>query len=98
MPARPRRPCTESEPGNKSVSDTESWARRLREGRIDRDCGLRLTRAMPEASRPRPAWLPPPDGSRDRRVDDPTNVWVVHLAGRMLLPLAIKARIPANAV
>jgi hypothetical protein len=53
---------------------------------------------MPEASRPRPAWLPPPDGSRDRRVDDPTNVWVVHLAGRMLLPLALKARIPANVV
>lgn len=53
---------------------------------------------MPEASRPRPAWLPPPDGSRDRRVDDPTNVWVVHLAGRMLLPPALKAGIPANAV
>jgi CDP-diacylglycerol--serine O-phosphatidyltransferase len=53
---------------------------------------------MPEASRSRPAWLPPPDGSRDRRVDDPTNVWVVHLAGRMLLPLALKAGISANAV
>jgi CDP-diacylglycerol--serine O-phosphatidyltransferase len=65
---------------------------------IDRTRALRLTRAMPEASRSRPAWLPPPDGSRDRRVDDPTNVWVVHLAGRMLLPLALRARIPANAV
>jgi hypothetical protein len=53
---------------------------------------------MPDASRPRPAWLPPPDGSRDRSVDDPTNVWVVHLAGRMLLPLALRARISANAV
>lgn len=53
---------------------------------------------MPEASRPRPAWLPPPDGSRDRRVEDPTNIWVVHLVGRMLLPLALRARIPANAV
>ena len=53
---------------------------------------------MPEASRPRPAWLPPPDGSRDSRVEDPTNLWVVHVAGRMLLPLALKARIPANAV
>jgi hypothetical protein len=53
---------------------------------------------MPEASRPRPAWLPPPDGSRDRHVDDPTNVWVVHLAGRMLLPLALRTGIPANAV
>jgi CDP-diacylglycerol--serine O-phosphatidyltransferase len=50
------------------------------------------------SARPRPAWLAPPDGSRDRRVDDPTNVWVVHLAGRMLLPLALRARIPANAV
>ena len=49
-------------------------------------------------ARSRPAWLPPPDGSRDRRVDDPTNIWVVHLAGRMLLPLTLKARIPANAV
>jgi hypothetical protein len=49
-------------------------------------------------ARPRPAWLPPPDGSRDRRIDDPTNVWVVHLAGRMLLPLALKARISANSV
>ena len=53
---------------------------------------------MPEASRSRPAWLPPPDGSRDRRVDDPTNVWVVHLAARMLLPPALKAGISANAV
>ena len=53
---------------------------------------------MPEASRPRPAWLPPPDGSRDARVEDPTNIWIVHLAGRMLLPLALRARIPANAV
>ncbi len=49
-------------------------------------------------ARPRPAWLPPPDGSRDLRIEDPTNLWVVHLAGRMLLPLALRARIPANAV
>ncbi|HYI40860.1 MAG TPA: CDP-alcohol phosphatidyltransferase family protein [Allosphingosinicella sp.] len=48
--------------------------------------------------RPRPAWLPPPDGSRDPRIEDPTNHWIVHLAGRMLLPLALKARIPANLV
>jgi hypothetical protein len=53
---------------------------------------------MPEASRPRPAWLPPPDGSRERRIDDPTNVWVVHLAARMLLPPVLKAGISANAV
>ena len=50
------------------------------------------------SARPRPAWLPPPDGSRDLRVEDPTNHWVVHLAGRMLLPLALKARLSANAV
>jgi hypothetical protein len=50
------------------------------------------------SARPRPAWLPPPDGSRDLRVEDPTNLWVVHLIGRMLLPLALKARISANAV
>jgi hypothetical protein len=49
-------------------------------------------------ARPRPAWLPPPDGSRDLRVEDPTNLWVVHLAGRMLLPLALRARISANMV
>ncbi|HYE29684.1 MAG TPA: CDP-alcohol phosphatidyltransferase family protein [Allosphingosinicella sp.] len=49
-------------------------------------------------ARPRPAWLPPPDGSRDLRVEDPTNQRVVHLAARMLLPLALRARIPANAV
>jgi hypothetical protein len=50
------------------------------------------------SARPRPAWLPPPDGSRDLRIEDPTNQWVVHLAGRMLLPLALKARISANIV
>jgi hypothetical protein len=46
----------------------------------------------------RPRWLPPPDGSRDPRTEDPTNVWLVHLAGRMLLPTALQLRIPANAV
>ncbi|HYD37064.1 MAG TPA: CDP-alcohol phosphatidyltransferase family protein [Allosphingosinicella sp.] len=53
---------------------------------------------MSEASHPRPAWLPPPDGSRDPRVDDPTNVRIVHLAARMLLPLALRLGISANAV
>jgi hypothetical protein len=48
--------------------------------------------------RPRPAWLPPPDGSRDLRVEDPTNHRVVHLIGRMLLPLALRAGISANMV
>jgi len=64
---------------------------------IDPDPGSGLT-ASAMSVRPRPAWLPPPDGSRDLRVEDPTNLWVVHLAGRMLLPLALRSRIPANAV
>jgi hypothetical protein len=42
--------------------------------------------------------IPPPDGSRDPRTEDPSNVWFVHLVGRMLLPLALRLRIPANAV
>lgn len=42
--------------------------------------------------------LPRPDGSRDRRIEDPTNLWLVHPAGRLLLPLAVRLRIPANAV
>lgn len=42
--------------------------------------------------------IPPPDGSRDPRTEDPTNVWFVHLVGRMLLPAALRLRIPANAV
>jgi hypothetical protein len=49
-------------------------------------------------TRPGLRWPPPPDGSRDLRTEDPTNPWVVHLAGRMLLPLALRLRIPANAV
>lgn len=44
------------------------------------------------------AWLPPPDGSRDHRIDDPTNVWLVHPAGRALLPLALRLGISANSV
>ncbi|MBV8685876.1 MAG: CDP-alcohol phosphatidyltransferase family protein [Alphaproteobacteria bacterium] len=46
----------------------------------------------------RPHWLPRPDGSRDLATDDPTNVWFVHPLGRLLLPLALRLRIPANAV
>ena len=45
-----------------------------------------------------PSWLPRPDGSRDRRVEDPSNLFVVHLAGRILLPLALRMRISANLV
>jgi CDP-diacylglycerol--serine O-phosphatidyltransferase len=46
----------------------------------------------------RPGAIPPPDGSRDRRIDDPTNIWFVHLIGRMLLPAALRLGVPANAV
>jgi phosphatidylglycerophosphate synthase len=38
------------------------------------------------------------DQSRDRRIEDPTNLWVVHPAARALLPWAIRSGIPANAV
>jgi len=42
--------------------------------------------------------LPPPDGSRDSRVEDPTNRYVVHLTGRALLPLALRLGVSANLV
>ncbi|MBB5716120.1 CDP-alcohol phosphatidyltransferase family protein [Sphingomonas aerophila] len=42
--------------------------------------------------------VPPPDGSRDRRIEDPTNLWVIHPAGRALLPVALRFRVSANAV
>ncbi len=38
------------------------------------------------------------DQSRDPRIEDPTNLWVVHPASRALLPLALKHGISANAV
>ncbi len=40
--------------------------------------------------------VPPPDGSRDLRTEDPTNIWFVHLVGRLLLPAALRLGIPAN--
>lgn len=42
--------------------------------------------------------LPSPDGSRDLRIEDPTNRWIIHLAGRMLLPVALRLRLSANMV
>ncbi|MCW4460718.1 CDP-alcohol phosphatidyltransferase family protein [Sphingomonas sp. BT-65] len=42
--------------------------------------------------------LPPPDQSRDRRIEDPTNLWLIHPAGRLLLPWFVARGIPANAV
>ena len=41
---------------------------------------------------------PPPDGSRDRRIEDPSNRWLIHPAARALLPLAVRLRVSANAV
>ena len=41
---------------------------------------------------------PPPDGSRDRRIEDPTNLWLIHPASRRLLPLALAWRVSANMV
>jgi len=41
---------------------------------------------------------PPPDGSRDRRIEDPTNLWIIHPAARALLPWAVEHRVSANLV
>jgi CDP-diacylglycerol--serine O-phosphatidyltransferase len=41
---------------------------------------------------------PMPDGSRDLRIEDPTNLWIIHPAGRLLLPWFIARRISANSV
>ena len=45
-----------------------------------------------------PMTVPPPDGSRDRRIEDPSNLWLIHPAGRALLPYALASRISANTV
>ena len=42
--------------------------------------------------------LPPPDGSRDRRIEDLTNLWLIHPAARWALPHALAHRVSANAV
>lgn len=41
---------------------------------------------------------PPPDQSRDRRIEDLTNLWIVYPAARLLLPRFIAWRISANIV
>lgn len=41
---------------------------------------------------------PPPDGSRDRRIEDPSNLWLIHPLGRWLLPFALRMRVSANMV
>lgn len=42
--------------------------------------------------------FPPPDRSRDRRIEDLTNLWIIHPAARSLLPWFIARKISANAV
>ena len=39
-----------------------------------------------------------PDTSRDRRIEDPTNLWIIHPAARFLVPWFIARGISANAV
>ena len=39
-----------------------------------------------------------PDGSRDRRIEDPSNLWLIHPAARALLPRAVAIGLSANAV
>ena len=40
----------------------------------------------------------PPDGSRDRRIEDPSNLWLIHPLGRTLLPVALARGVSANTV
>lgn len=42
--------------------------------------------------------LTAPDMSRDRRIEDPTNLWIIHPAARRLLPWFVERGISANAV
>lgn len=42
--------------------------------------------------------LPPDDGARDRGIDDPTNTWIVHPLGRLLLAPAMRLGIGPNPV
>lgn len=58
----------------------------------------RLASAGGPAHRDAIMTVPLPDGSRDRRIEDPSNRWLIHPAARALLPYAIAAGIPANAV
>jgi phosphatidylglycerophosphate synthase len=41
---------------------------------------------------------PKPGAVRDRRIEDPTNVWIIHPAARALLPHALRLGISANAL
>lgn len=42
--------------------------------------------------------IPPPDGSRDRRIEDLSNLYVIHPAARVLLPIAVRRGVSANVV
>ena len=42
--------------------------------------------------------VPPPDGSRDRRIEDLSNLYLIHPAAAALLPRALAWRVSANAV
>ncbi len=42
--------------------------------------------------------IPPPDGSRDRRIEDLSNLYVIHPVARALLPMAIRRGLSANMV
>ncbi|GAA0660978.1 phosphatidylglycerophosphate synthase [Sphingomonas insulae] len=41
---------------------------------------------------------PPRDGSRDRRIEDPSNLYLIHPASHALLPYALRHGVSANAV
>lgn len=41
---------------------------------------------------------PARDGSRDRRIEDPSNLYLIHPASHALLPLALRRGVSANAV
>jgi hypothetical protein len=42
--------------------------------------------------------IPPPDGSRDRRIEDLSNLYLVHPVARALVPVAIRTGVSANMV
>lgn len=41
---------------------------------------------------------PPPDGSRDRRIEDPSNLYLIHPAARRAVPAALRLGVSANSV
>lgn len=45
-----------------------------------------------------PVLHPAPDPARDPRIEDPSNLWAIDRAAHALLPLALRLRVPANAI